>query len=83
MHELVLMSMEPCLFTKKLWYTVQKKKSKKKSWSMKKIHPNKQKRHIQRPDCKLPISIKGMLSPITAKLSLFQNKIKMVMMLSF
>lgn len=45
-----------------------------------KIHPNKQKRHIQRPDCKLLISIKGMLSPITAKLSLFQNKIEMVMM---
>lgn len=43
---------------------------------------SKQTEETQRIDCKLPISIKGMLSSVTAKLPLFQNKIEMVTMVT-
>lgn len=75
MHELVLMSMEPYLFRNEFWSTVQKEVE---AWK----NTSKQTEETQRIDCKLPISIKGMLSSVTAKLSLFQNKIEMVTMVT-
>lgn len=39
----------------------------------KKIHPNKENRHIQRTDCKLPISIKRMFFSYNCK-AIFTSK---------
>jgi len=72
MPELLLKSMESCLFTREFQSTI------KKGGSRKKIQPNKQKPHTQTTDCKLLISIKRLFFSIMAKLILLQNKIEVV-----